>query len=147
MIYIRSILGANENHCTMCFELAMKGWMPMEQFIPVGSRYCRENCKCSEDYIEIPDVITGPQSQLSKLPDKRPLSKKTQQKRRGELRRDLKSRQATEMQMLQQKIQEIQLAQIPNAQAHIDQLVRRMEIRWAQQRSQLETTIKRFYSG
>ena len=52
----RRVLGPNENHCESngdtegCPELAAKGWMPVEDVIPIGEATCGSNCRCSLEY-------------------------------------------------------------------------------------------------
>jgi hypothetical protein len=48
----RRVLGPNENHCYSyerdvgCIDLALQGWIPIRQMIPIGGATCRDNCQC-----------------------------------------------------------------------------------------------------
>ena len=46
---IRSVLHPAE-HCAECIDEADKGFMPLDEFIPLGERQCRHNDKCSVEY-------------------------------------------------------------------------------------------------
>jgi len=55
----RRVLGMNEDHChdyttkktheftPGCVELADRGWVPIQQMVPLGGASCRSNCLCS----------------------------------------------------------------------------------------------------
>lgn len=45
----RSILNVAD-HCEICVSEAAKGWQPMGQMIPIGSRLCLSNDRCSVEY-------------------------------------------------------------------------------------------------
>jgi hypothetical protein len=48
----RRVLGMNEDHCENagetfgCIELALRGWIPIREMIPLGSATCRASCLC-----------------------------------------------------------------------------------------------------
>jgi hypothetical protein len=50
------VLGPNENHCRDsgerpgCWELWKKGWMPIEEMVPIGEATCYSNCLCHIKY-------------------------------------------------------------------------------------------------
>jgi hypothetical protein len=55
----RRVLGDNENHCTSkgrsttrpgCVELAALGWVPIEQFVPLGNALCIDKCHCRVEF-------------------------------------------------------------------------------------------------
>jgi len=47
----RNVLGAAE-HCDDCVAMSDLGWVKIDstQMIPIGSRLCNKNCKCTYDY-------------------------------------------------------------------------------------------------
>lgn len=38
------------DHCDLCVSEAARGWVPIGELIPIGSRTCRGNDRCSADY-------------------------------------------------------------------------------------------------
>lgn len=45
----RNILHARES-CSQCRAITARGWMPIGSLVPVGSRICRSNCRCTVSY-------------------------------------------------------------------------------------------------
>lgn len=52
----RRILGYNEEHCKRthkrpgCVDLALLGWVPIQQLVPLGNATCYSNCHCHVEY-------------------------------------------------------------------------------------------------
>jgi hypothetical protein len=52
MLSAKRVLGETENHCHEtasrpgCVELANKGWVPIDQIVPIGNAACWDNCLC-----------------------------------------------------------------------------------------------------
>ncbi len=55
-IEARRILGPTETHChdetdrPGCWELWEKGWMPIDEMVPIGDAACYNNCRCHIRY-------------------------------------------------------------------------------------------------
>lgn len=47
--YARNILHAGES-CSECKGQSSKGWMPIEDLVPIGSRTCRAQCRCTVEF-------------------------------------------------------------------------------------------------
>lgn len=46
---VKNVLAPVE-HCALCRSLAARGWMPIEQMVPIGQRTCRGNDRCQLRY-------------------------------------------------------------------------------------------------
>lgn len=47
--YERNMLHATE-HCAVCVEQTGRGWVPIGTLVPIGSRTCRSNDRCTLSY-------------------------------------------------------------------------------------------------
>jgi hypothetical protein len=45
----RNVLHSGES-CSQCRSESARGWVPVGSLVPVGSRICRSNCRCSVSY-------------------------------------------------------------------------------------------------
>ncbi len=45
----RNVLHAGES-CSQCRSEASRGWVPVGSLVPVGSRICRSNCRCTVSF-------------------------------------------------------------------------------------------------
>lgn len=45
-----SILDPGAEHCAECVGESDKGWRPLGELIPIGSRQCRSGCRCRMEY-------------------------------------------------------------------------------------------------
>lgn len=55
MQFERNVLGAAE-HCDSCVNQTAQGWVPIGTLVPVGSRSCRGNCRCTISYSRTRDA-------------------------------------------------------------------------------------------
>lgn len=46
----RSILDPGAEHCAECAGEADRGWRPLGELVPIGSRQCRGGCRCRMEY-------------------------------------------------------------------------------------------------
>jgi hypothetical protein len=46
----RNILDAGAEHCGECVGETDRGWRPIGELIPIGSRQCRSGCRCRFEY-------------------------------------------------------------------------------------------------
>jgi hypothetical protein len=45
----RNVLGSAE-HCDECVAESERGWVKLGELVPIGSRICNKNCKCTYEY-------------------------------------------------------------------------------------------------
>ena len=45
----RNLLGSAE-HCEECVSESDRGWVKLGELVPIGSRLCNKNCKCTYEY-------------------------------------------------------------------------------------------------
>jgi len=50
----RRIIDPAAEHCDECPALAEKGWMPIEEMVPIGDTTCLTNCRCTIEYGDCP---------------------------------------------------------------------------------------------
>lgn len=48
--YARRIIDPGAEHCEECPALAARGWIPVEQMVPIGDTTCLMNCRCTIEY-------------------------------------------------------------------------------------------------
>ncbi len=46
----RNVLDPGAEHCDECVGETDRGWLPLGELIPVGSRQCRSGCRCYIEY-------------------------------------------------------------------------------------------------
>jgi hypothetical protein len=48
--FARRIIDPGAEHCEECPALAARGWIPVEQMVPIGDTTCLMNCRCTIEY-------------------------------------------------------------------------------------------------
>jgi hypothetical protein len=48
--FARRILHQGSIHCEDCPDLAAKGWVPIDELVPIGDTPCMVNCRCALEY-------------------------------------------------------------------------------------------------
>jgi hypothetical protein len=54
----RNVLHAGES-CSQCRSEAARGWVPVGTLVPVGSRICRSNCRCTISFRREPASVAA----------------------------------------------------------------------------------------
>jgi hypothetical protein len=55
---VRNVLAPAE-HCQQCRSLAARGWMPLDEMVPIGERTCRGNDRCRLEYRREPAEVAA----------------------------------------------------------------------------------------
>jgi hypothetical protein len=58
--YARRIIDPAAEHCDECPELADRGWVPIEEMVPIGDTTCLTNCRCEIEYSDGADAEQTP---------------------------------------------------------------------------------------